>query len=180
MFLYFSENLIEWFSPLNAFTYITTRGILAALTALTISFLFGPKIITVLQGNKIGETIRIDGPSSHSLKGGTPTMGGIMIILSIVVSVLVWSDLSNVYNLVLIASIISFGLIGFIDDFTKLKKKQKMSAKTKFALQLIVAASSTYYLLGQGSEVLSSEVIIPFTNNIRVDLGWLFCLLQSS
>ena len=98
-----------------------------------------------------------------------------MIILSIVVSVLMWSDLSNVYNLVLIASIISFGLIGFIDDFTKLKKSKKgMSAKTKFALQLIVAASSTYYLLGQGSEVLSSEVLIPFTNNIRVDLGWLF------
>ena len=76
-----------------------------------------------------------------------------MIILSIVVSVLIWSDLSNVYNLVLIASIISFGLIGFIDDFTKLKKSKKgMSAKTKFALQLIVAASSTYYLLGQGAK----------------------------
>ena len=98
-----------------------------------------------------------------------------MIILSIVASVLLWSDLSNIYNLVLIASIISFGLIGFIDDFTKLKKsKNGMSAKTKFALQLIVAASSTYYLLGQGSGVLSSEVLIPFTNNIRVDLGWLF------
>ena len=112
MFLYFSENLIEWFSPLNAFTYITTRGILAALTALIISFLFGPKIILALEGNKIGETIRTDGPSSHSSKGGTPTMGGLMIILSIIVSVLIWSDLSNVYNLVLIASIISFRLIG--------------------------------------------------------------------
>ena len=112
MFLYFSEYLIEWFSPLNAFTYITTRGILAALTALVISFLFGPKIIEKLQGNKIGETIRSDGPSTHSSKGGTPTMGGLMIILSILVSVLIWSDLSNLYNLVLIASIISFGFIG--------------------------------------------------------------------
>ena len=98
-----------------------------------------------------------------------------MIILSIIVSVLIWSDLSNVYNLVLIASIISFGLIGFIDDFTKLKKSKKgMSAKTKLILQFIVAASSTYYLLGQGSSVLSSEVLIPFTNNIRLDLGWFF------
>ena len=175
MFLYFSEYLIEWFSPLNALTYITTRGILAALTALVISFLFGPKIIEKLQGNKIGETIRSDGPSTHSSKGGTPTMGGLMIILSILVSVLIWSDLSNLYNLVLIASIISFGFIGFIDDYKKLKKsKRGMSAKSKFVLQFIVAASATYYLLGQGSNVLSSEVLIPFTNNFRVDLGWMF------
>jgi phospho-N-acetylmuramoyl-pentapeptide-transferase len=175
MFLYFSEYLIEWFSPLNAFTYITTRGILAALTALVISFLFGPKIIGKLQGNKISETIRSDGPSTHSSKGGTPTMGGLMIILSILVSVLIWSDLSNLYNLVLIASIISFGFIGFIDDYQKLKKsKRGMSAKSKFILQFIVAASATYYLLAQGSNVLSSEVLIPFTNNFRVDLGWMF------
>ena len=97
MFLYFSENLIDWFSPLNAFTYITTRGILAALTALIISFVFGPKIISILQGNKISETIRTDGPSTHSSKGGTPTMGGLMILLSVTISVLLWSDLTNVY-----------------------------------------------------------------------------------
>ena len=175
MFLYFSENLIEWFSPLNAFTYITTRGILAALTALIISFLFGPKIITVLQGNKIGETIRTDGPSSHSLKGGTPTMGGIMIILSIVVSVLVWSDLSNVYNLVLIASIISFGLIGFIDDFTKLKKSKKRHVcKNKVCFAAYRRCFIDLLSIGARERSIDSEVLIPFTNNIRVDLGWLF------
>ena len=175
MFLYFSENLIDWFSPLNAFTYITTRGILAALTALIISFVFGPKIISILQGNKISETIRTDGPSTHSSKGGTPTMGGLMILLSVTISVLFWSDLTNVYIPVLLVSLVSFGLIGFFDDYKKLKKSERgISAKTKFLMQLFVASSITYYLLAQGSEVLSSEVLIPFTNNLKIDLGWIF------
>ena len=175
MFLYFSENLIDWFSPLNAFTYITTRGILAALTALIISFVFGPKIISILQGNKISETIRTDGPSTHSSKGGTPTMGGLMILLSVTISVLFWSDLTNVYIPVLLVSLVSFGLIGFFDDYKKLKKsKRGISAKTKFLMQLFVASSITFYLLAQGSEVLSSEVLIPFTNNLKIDLGWIF------
>ena len=96
MFLFFSDQLIEIFSAFNAFTYITTRGILSALTALVISFLFGPKIISLLEGNDIGESIREDGPISHTKKKGTPTMGGILILLSVSVSTLIWSSSTTV------------------------------------------------------------------------------------
>ena len=85
MFLYFSDQLIEFFSAFNAFTYITTRGILSALTALIVSFVLGPKLINLLETEEIGEVIREDGPESHSLKQGTPTMGGLLILFSVAI-----------------------------------------------------------------------------------------------
>ena len=121
MFLFFSDQLIEIFSAFNAFTYITTRGILSALTALVISFLFGPRLISLLEGNDIGESIREDGPISHTKKKGTPTMGGILILLSVSVSTLIWSDLTNSYIITIFFSMLLFCLFGFIDDYMKLK-----------------------------------------------------------
>lgn len=175
MFLYFSDQFIEFFSAFNAFTYITTRGILSALTALIVSFVFGPKLINLLETEKIGEAIREDGPDSHSLKYGTPTMGGLLILFSVAISTLIWADLSNTFVLTIIISMLLFGLIGFIDDLIKLRgNKNGMRAFIKFLLQLGVAFGAMNYLFYVSSQPISTEILIPFTNNIMWDIGWLF------
>jgi phospho-N-acetylmuramoyl-pentapeptide-transferase len=175
LFLFFSDQLIEIFSAFNAFTYITTRGILSALTALVISFVFGPRLINLLEGNDIGESIRDDGPTTHSKKKGTPTMGGILILLSVSVSTLIWSDLTNSYILTIFFSMLLFGLIGFIDDYIKLKgNKNGLSASLKFLMQIGVAYGAVNYLFYGSIEPIATDLLIPFTNNIRLDLGWVF------
>ena len=175
MFLYFSDQLIEFYSAFNAFTYITTRGILGALTALVVSFVFGPKLISLLEGGKVGEVIREDGPESHSSKQGTPTMGGILILFSVTISTLIWADLSNTFILTILISMLFFGLIGFIDDYLKLKgNKNGMKALAKFIFQLGIAFGAMNYLFYASGQPISTEVLIPFTNNIMWDVGWLF------
>ena len=175
MFLFFSEQLTDFFSAFNAFTYITTRGILSALSALVISFVFGPKLIRALSNNKIGEKIRSDGPSTHSSKSGTPTMGGLIILLSITVSTLIWSDLSNPYILNILISTLLFGLIGFIDDLSKLKGNPNgMKPSVKISLQILIASSSVYFLNFYSGTEINTELLIPFTNNFNIDLGVLF------
>ena len=175
MFLFFSEQLTDFFSAFNAFTYITTRGILSALSALIISFLFGPKLIRLLSNNEISETIRSDGPETHSLKSGTPTMGGLIILLSITVSTLIWSDLSNPYILNILISTLLFGLIGFIDDFSKLKGNPNgMKAYVKISLQILIASLSVYFLNFYSGVGINTELLIPFTNNFNIDLGVFF------
>jgi len=175
LFLYFSDQLIEFFSAFNAFTYITTRGILSALTALIVSFVFGPKLINLLETEEIGEVIREDGPESHSLKQGTPTMGGLLILFSVAISTLIWADLSNTFVLTIIISMLLFGLIGFIDDFIKMRgNKNGMRAFIKFLLQLGIAFGAMNYLFYVSSQPISTEILIPFTNNIMWDIGWLF------
>ena len=175
MFLYFSDQLIEFYSAFNAFTYITTRGILSALTALVVSFVFGPKLISLLEGEKIGEVIRDDGPESHSSKQGTPTMGGLLILVSIAISTIIWADLSNTFILTILISMLLFGLIGFIDDYMKLSgNKNGMKAIVKFILQLCIAFGAMNYLFYASVQPISTEVLIPFTNNIMWDIGWMF------
>ena len=175
MFLYFSDHLIEFYSAFNAFTYITTRGILSALTALVVSFVFGPKLISLLEGEKIGEVIRDDGPESHSSKQGTPTMGGLLILVSIAISTIIWADLSNTFILTILISMLLFGLIGFIDDYMKLSgNKNGMKAIVKFILQLTIAFGAMNYLFYASVQPISTEVLIPFTNSIMWDIGWMF------
>ncbi len=123
MLVWLGEYLTQYFSFFNVFSYLTFRAIVSTLTALIISLYFGPKLIRYLQKMQIGQTIRDDGPESHLVKSGTPTMGGILILAAIVVSVLLWADLSNVYVWVVLFVITSFGLIGFVDDYRKVLRK---------------------------------------------------------
>ena len=126
--------LVKHFSVFNIFQYITFRAAYAAITALLISFMFGPKLIAWLQKKKAGQEIREDGPRSHLKKSGTPTMGGILINFSIAVSVFLWQDIRNVYTWIAILAIIGFGLIGFLDDYLKVFKKNSAGMKAKFKL----------------------------------------------
>jgi phospho-N-acetylmuramoyl-pentapeptide-transferase len=119
MFKEFLYPLVEYFSPFNIFQYITFRAAYAAVTSLLITFLFGHQIIELLKQRHIGEEIRSDGPSSHALKAGTPTMGGIMIIFSTAFSVFLWMDPRNLYTWISLLAILGFGAVGFIDDYIK-------------------------------------------------------------
>ncbi|SVB43396.1 uncharacterized protein METZ01_LOCUS196250 [marine metagenome] len=175
MFLFFADQLTEFYSAFNALTYITTRGILSALTALLVSFVLGPKLIQKLSFNDIGESIRQEGPESHSVKEGTPTMGGLLILFSITISSLIWGDLSSRFIVNILLVIVSFGLIGFIDDYMKLNgNSDGMRPAVKLIAQLVVAFVSVFFLFSSILSPVETELVIPYTNNLTLQMGWLF------
>ncbi len=158
-------------SFLNVFRYITFRTIYASLTAFLICFILGPFVIRKLSELQIGQYIRKEGPESHFDKAGTPTMGGVLILFSIVVSVLLWNDLTNYYIWIVLLVAVGNGAIGFADDFLmQIKKRSKgLSARSKFVLQAILALVTGY--LVYISPDFSTEVTIPFFKNVSPDLG---------
>ena len=166
-------------SVLNVFRYITFRTAGATVTALAFVFLFGPAIITSLkirQGK--GQPIREDGPKTHLVtKAGTPTMGGLMILSGMVVSTLLWANLSNPYVWVVLGVTISFGLIGFYDDFLKVTKANAyggFSGRTRLVLESIVAVAACIVVAYVGMKPLSTSLTFPFFKDIVFDLGWFF------
>lgn len=171
--LYQLFYLHNTFPVLNVFRYITFRSIYATLTALAIALLLGPTLIALLRKLQIGQEIRDDGPKSHLSKKGTPTMGGILIVGSLILSVLLWADLSNRYVWMVLLSLLANGAIGFTDDYLKVIKKRSkgLSARQKFLLQLGVGAGlSLWYastLSGDG------RIVIPFMKSLNPDLGLL-------
>ena len=148
MLFYLLYALHDKFSLLNVFRYITFRAILAVLTALLLSFLSGPWVIRKLQQLQVKQYIRDDGPSKHLEKEGTPTMGGTLILFSIVVSVLLWADLSNFFIWISLMVLLGFGAIGFGDDYLKLTRKNSkgLKMKEKLFLQLLVALGASLLL----------------------------------
>jgi len=175
LFPFFADQLTEIYSAFNALTYITTRGILSALTALLVSFVLGPKLIQKLSINDIGESIRQEGPESHSVKEGTPTMGGLLIVFSITISTLIWGDLSSRYIVNILLLIVSFGLIGFIDDCMKLNGNvDGMRPSVKLIAQIFVAFASVFFLFSSILSPIETELVIPYTNNLTLQMGWLF------
>ncbi|MDR2619501.1 MAG: phospho-N-acetylmuramoyl-pentapeptide-transferase [Treponema sp.] len=175
MFLEFVYPLVKYFTPFNVFQYLTFRGAYAALTTLLICFIFGPRIIEALRRLKVGQSIREDGPASHLKKSGTPTMGGIFIILSVAVSMLLWMDLDNIKVLVTLGAFGAFGLIGFIDDYLKVTRHNSdgLPAWAKLAGQFVVAAVIMLILYFSGTEGIT-ELYVPFFKNPVADLGVLW------
>jgi phospho-N-acetylmuramoyl-pentapeptide-transferase len=166
-------------SVFNVFRYITFRTIYASLTAFFICFLLGPWIIRKLSGLQVGQYIRDDGPQSHLSKAGTPTMGGLLIVFSIVTSVLLWSDLTNHFTWIVLFVIIGYGLVGFIDDYLmQIKKRSKgLNVRTKLMLQFGLALITGY--LVYASPDFSTQVTIPIFKNISPDLGWGYILFAA-
>ncbi len=167
--------LVKYFTFFNIFQYITFRAAYAALTALVISFVLGPWLIKKLKEWNIGESIREDGPKSHFVKSGTPTMGGLLIITAISVSILLWQDLSNYYTWILLLAVIGFGLIGFVDDYLKTFKKKASGLRvglkfsSQIALSLIIAV--LLFLLRNEHTTL---LYVPFLKNAVVDMSYLY------
>ena len=158
-------------SVFNVFRYITFRAAMAALMALLISFVLGPYLIRSLAAKQIGQPIREDGPASHTTKAGTPTMGGTLIILALFLSTLLLADVTNPYILIALFVTVGFGIIGFADDYLKLKRKSSrgLSARGKLFFQLAVAFIAAVILYRQPYS--SSVLGVPFFKNIRPDLG---------
>jgi phospho-N-acetylmuramoyl-pentapeptide-transferase len=159
-------------SVFNVFRYITFRTIYASLTAFFICFLLGPWIIRQLSGKQVGQYIRDDGPQSHLSKAGTPTMGGLLIVFSIVISTLLWSDLTNYFVWIMLFVVIGYGLVGFVDDYLmQVKKRSKgLSVRKKLGLQFALALIIGY--LVYASPDFSTRVTIPFFKKLSPDLGW--------
>jgi len=164
--------LVKYFSPFNIFRYLTFRSAYAAITALLIVFLFGPTVIRKLGVLKFGQSVRQDGPQSHLAKMGTPTMGGILIIAGVAVSVMLWQDVRNPLTWIVLFALVGFGAIGTADDLLKIKKRNSdgLSPTRKLLLQFtvsMVVALGLYFIGGENS----TKVYIPFFKTHILDLG---------
>jgi len=180
MLLWLADYLSQFYSPFSVFQYLTLRGIFAVLTALLISLVAGPVVIRQLNRLQMGQSIRADGPKSHLSKAGTPTMGGALILLSIFVSSLLWSDLSNRHVQIVMAVTLAFGLIGWVDDYRKVVEKnpQGLPARWKYFWQSVVGLAASLYLYYTVQTPAELELIVPFFKDVAIYMGPLFILLS--
>jgi phospho-N-acetylmuramoyl-pentapeptide-transferase len=174
MLLYLTKYLSQFESGFNVFNYLSMRAILGALTALAFSFIVGPRMIRRLSVNQIGQPVREDGPKTHLLKAGTPTMGGALILSAISFATLLWADLENIYIWIVLFVTLSFGVIGYVDDYTKLVKQNPagISAKQKLFWQsaaALVAAIALY--VTATDEVVQTSLLIPYIKDLAIPLG---------
>jgi phospho-N-acetylmuramoyl-pentapeptide-transferase len=175
----FSQFLSQFHSGFNVFQYLTLRSILGVLTALTISLIVGPPMIRYLSSYNIGQSVRDDGPESHFSKAGTPTMGGALILVAIVISTLLWSDLSSRFVWVVLFVTIGFGVIGWVDDFKKVVygNSKGLSARVKYFWQSVIGLSAALVLFNTAQFPIETQLIVPFIKNILIDLGWMYVVL---
>jgi len=173
MLVYLTEYLQQYISGFGVFSYITMRAIMSVLTALILSFIIGPAMIRWLTRLKVGQTIRQDGPQTHLIKSGTPTMGGTMIIFSVAMAVVLWGDLTNHYLLIITLSMLGFGAVGFADDYLKVvyKDPEGMRSRTKFLLQSIVGFATAYALFSMATVPAETELLIPYMKDTVIQLG---------
>jgi len=176
MIYHFLYPLHQYFSFFNLFRYITFRTIYATITAMLICFLLGPYIIRKLSQLQIGQFIQEDGPESHYSKSGTPTMGGILILFSVILSTLLWGNLSNSYIWIILMVLMGYGAIGFLDDYMKVTKRQNLglTARRKFFLQLAIAFFASMLIYWNPS--FTTQVTIPFIKHLSPELGPMYVL----
>jgi len=169
-------GLHDWFSPLNVFRYITFRTSLAVLTGMGFSLIWGPWMITKLKRLSMTQHIRDDGPKAHRGKAGTPTMGGLLILLGILLSIFMWGDLKNRYIWIMIISLAGFGVIGFVDDYLKIVRQSHkgLRAYQKFGLQIVLALLIGIFLYMNPKDPYADVLSIPFFKKWLFDLGLLY------
>ena len=179
MLTWLTDYLSQYISFFNVFQYITFRSAVSAATALIISICIGPTIIRLLQQNQIGAVIRTDGPETHLAKSGTPTMGGILILIAIFASTLLWGDLTNKNVLVVLFVLLGFGFVGWLDDYLKVIKKNSkgLTAGKKYTLQSIFGLGVAVYLFFTAESPASLNYIIPFVKNIAIPLGFGYIII---
>lgn len=179
MLVWLANFYSQTITVLNVVHYITFRAILAALTALLCSLWLGPYMIKWLRARQLGQQIRKLGPESHYGKSGTPTMGGALILISIFISTLLWGDLTNRFIWVLLLVTISFGFIGYLDDYLKIKKQNSdgLSARVKYCSQSVIGLITIIYLYTTASLPQETTLIIPFFKDLMIPLGGLYIVL---
>ena len=173
MLLWLFQQLGQDIRAFNVFNYLTLRAVLATLTALTISFIVGPAVIRKLTALKIGQSVRTDGPQTHLVKSGTPTMGGALILVSVTVTTLLWADLSNHYVWVALATLVGFGVIGWIDDWRKVVEKNSrgLPSRWKYFWQSVIGLAVAVYLWQSASLPSHTELILPFVKHGTIALS---------
>jgi len=179
MLLWLSEWLSNYFHFFHVVQYLTLRAILGTITALVLALLLGPSIIRQLSSHRVGQVIRDDGPKSHLSKAGTPTMGGTLVIISVLLSALLWCDLSNRYVWLVIAMTLGFGAIGYWDDYRKLvlKHSRGMPARQKYFFQSLLGLGAALYLYFTASLPVETQLLLPFFKSVYINLGPIFILL---
>lgn len=157
----------------NVFNYITLRAVLATLTALAISFIAGPSMIRKLTEYKVGQAVRDDGPQTHLIKTGTPTMGGALILVAIAISTLLWADLSNRFVWVVLATTLGFGAVGWVDDYRKVvhRNPKGLSAKAKFFWQSLIGIAVAVFLFRTHISSVETTLIVPFFKHLVLPLS---------
>lgn len=182
MILYLLENFFSGYDSLNIFNYLTVRSAFAILTSLFICLFFGPKFILYMEKKqKKGQPIRKDGPPSHLLtKVGTPTMGGLLIIFSLISSSFIWSDLSNEFIWIVLYSTLGFGTLGFVDDYIKIKKSSSegINWKIKFIVQILLSLSIVILILKNFPDGNNYSIFIPFFKTPFFVPVWFFILFS--
>ncbi|MEM7542001.1 MAG: phospho-N-acetylmuramoyl-pentapeptide-transferase [Pseudomonadota bacterium] len=180
MLIYLTEYLEGFHSGFNVFQYITLRTILGVLTALFIALLVGPFFIRRLLSYQTGQPIRDEGPESHLVKAGTPTMGGLLILMSVLTSTLLWGDLSNRFVWVALVTTLLFGVIGWVDDFIKLRRQDStgLGARQKYFWQSVVAIAAAIFLYQSAVAPTETQLIVPFLKAISLDMGLFYVVLS--
>ncbi len=167
--------LADQFTPLNVFRYLTFRSGGAVITALFLSFALGRPVIAWLRSKQPDVQVREDTPERHALtKKGTPTMGGVLILLAMLISTILWGDLTNPYVWIVLLVCIGFGAVGFVDDYLKLTKRGGMSGRMKLLVQSLVAFTAAIMISSVLREPLSTSLAMPFFKSVLIDLGWMF------
>jgi phospho-N-acetylmuramoyl-pentapeptide-transferase len=177
MLFWLAEFLKQYCHAFNVFSYLTFRAILSTLTALVVSFVFGPFFIRHLKVKRVKQVIRKVGPPSHLIeKAGTPTMGGTMILIGIAVAMLLWGDLSNRYIWLILITTLGFGTIGFIDDYRKLilNDSHGLPARWKLFWQTMLGLAIAIYLYFTATSPAATQLTIPFLKNGSINLGWFY------
>ena len=174
MLYYLLYHILQrYFSPLNVFRYITVRTVYASLTAMFLALVFGPWLIRRLREMQIGQFIREEGPEAHKKKAGTPTMGGVLIVLSTAIPTLLWADLSVAFIWLTLFALLGFAAIGFVDDYAKVAKKQNLglTARNKLLLQIVVSLVVGVALLDLATHAEhSTQLVFPFFKRFQPDL----------
>lgn len=179
MLLWLSEWLAQFHTGFNVINYLTLRAILAVITSLGLSLLLGPLVIRKLQQYQIGQAIRDVGPKSHLSKAGTPTMGGVLILMSITLSVLLWGNLESRFVWVALFVIVAFGVIGWVDDYRKVVEKNSrgLPGRWKYFWQSVLAILVGAYLFYSAQSPQETQFVIPFVKDVMPQMGLLFVLL---
>ncbi len=179
MLYFLTDWLADWYGPFRVFQYLTLRAILGVLTALVMAFLIGPPLIRRLGRRGRSQPIREDGPKGHFSKAGTPTMGGLLILLAVTLATLLWADLRNRQIWVVLTVTLAFGAIGLVDDYKKLvlNNCKGLSVRRKLCWQTAIALGAAVFLYATAKVPAETSYIVPFFKQVAVDLGWGFVLL---
>ena len=180
MLVWLSEWLARYFHFFHVVQYLTLRAILGTLTALAVALFLGPSVIRQLSSRRMGQVVRDDGPQSHlTTKSGTPTMGGALILIAVLLSTLLWGDLSNRYIWVVVILTFGFGAIGWRDDYLKLflKHSRGLSARRKFFYQTLLGLGGASYLYCSAALPSETQLVLPFFKNILLPLGPFFIVV---